>query len=99
PLSSLVPFPTRRSSDLTLMVVIYRVFRHVSEFCVIRTTAMARLQPQYRRPWIIHLWRGYDDSGNDGAGIARSYRSQYPSTAQNRDRKSTRLNSSHVSIS
>ncbi len=59
-------------------------FRDVSEFCVIRTTAMARLQPQYRRPWIIHLWRGYDDSGNDGAGIARSYRSQYPSTAQNR---------------
>src|SRR5690606_41364733 len=84
----LPPFPTRRSSDLSGRVAVAR------SFSLTRSFRFARL---------VCFPRGIRDRGGHTCLVARSQPHElthhFPRSRRRRDRKSTRLNSSHVKSS
>src|SRR5690606_40734614 len=99
PRSYLLPsFPTRRSSDLIMLMWIRRSFTIIALCCFQFAGSLAWASSQHTSPQPVILVVG--DSLSAEYGLRRG--SGWVSVIEqrlNQDRKSTRLNSSHVKIS
>src|SRR5439155_25485513 len=98
PLLQLHSFPTRRSSDLSAERLDSLPARHVVQLARPKYAEAGeeRRQDPAAQPQHNHgCGDGRDREGDSHEQVARHYTVTLP----NRDRKSTRLNSSHVAIS
>src|SRR5207253_9860030 len=82
-------FPTRRSSDLTAPNRVFNIEWHAVRHNATANTADVEIRFYENTPSFFDVFYNFvgDNGGNEGSGV------------QARDRKSTRLNSSHVAIS
>src|SRR5207253_5527069 len=95
--SDLHSFPTRRSSDLSLaqdFFFMLEFFTHLTKRDLLLLLIISSCRPQPQDPVLPALFRALAENK-----IQHTRAYEYGKDQNNKDRKSTRLNSSHVAIS